>query len=66
MTNMTDKTPSNSYEMVEIYAKGKGIKMTSQKIKNLRTTLKKFLKYSCSFSNDKWGKIDEFLKKTTS
>jgi hypothetical protein len=63
---MTDKIPSNLYEIVELFARDKEIEMTSQKIRNLRSTIKKCLKHAWSFSDKEWKKIDECLKNISS
>jgi hypothetical protein len=66
MTDMIDKIPSNLYEIVELFARDKEIEMTSQKIRNLRSTIKKCLKHAWSFSDKEWKKIDECLKNISS
>ncbi len=63
---MIDKFPSNSYDMVKLYAKDEGVKMTDKKITKLRSTIKKCLKDTWSFSDKEWGKIDECLKNISS
>jgi hypothetical protein len=66
MTDMAYKIPSNSYEMLEFYAKNEGIKMTDKKITKLRSTIKRCLKNTWSFSDKEWAKIDECLKNISS